>query len=89
MKVLCVHGIGRHDPFELSWQDAWKAAATKALGKQSVEFSFCMTDELFSERPLTAWDTLEAITMLGGNAIFGSTQRGLFDGCQWAPKRYQ
>ncbi len=83
VKVLCVHGIGRHDPMVTSWQDDWTSAISQAVHTASgddAKCSFCLSDGLFSQRPLTVWQTLDAIATLGGNAIFGSTQRGLFDG---------
>jgi hypothetical protein len=85
LKVLCVHGIGRHGPSDSSWQDAWKlavGAAVRSVGASGsgVSCSFCYTDDLFSKQPLTVWQTMDAIATLGGNAIFGSSQRGLFDG---------
>jgi len=83
MKVLCVHGIGKHDPLDLTWQEAWKSAISRAVassGKPEPEFSFCLTDDLFVQRPLTFWQTLDAIATLGGSALFGPADRGIFDG---------
>jgi metacaspase-1 len=82
MKVLCVHGIGRHDPSVSAWQEDWKSAISQAVRglANNVEFSFCLSDQLFSQRPLTLWQAMNAIATLGGNAIFGPAERGLFDG---------
>lgn len=84
MKILCVHGIGKHDPLDRTWQAAWIQAISSALqsaGSTSVpEFTFCAHDPLFKQQRLTFAQTLEAIATLGGNALFGSSQRGLFDG---------
>jgi hypothetical protein len=80
MKVLCVHGVGKHSPNDLSWQDQWRTAVTAALGPAAT-VDFCMTDRLFSQNTLTWSETLAAIRQLGGSAL-GSwlRPRGILDG---------
>jgi metacaspase-1 len=80
MRVLCVHGVGQHQPGELYWQTAWRQAVAKALG-DDAQVEFCLHDDLFVDAGLTGRDLLTAIQTLGGGYLQSMfRRRGLFDG---------
>ena len=80
MKVLSVHGVGKHSPNDQTWQDEWRDAVQNALGA-SVNVEFCLHDDLFVDSGLTWSETITAIEQLGGSALNSWIRsRGLFDG---------
>ncbi len=80
MKVLCIPGVQQHSLSDITWQTAWLSAIQKALGADA-SVDFCVCDDLFVQTGLTARQTLDAITTLGGSAWNNLWRtRGLFDG---------
>ena len=88
LKILCVHGVGRHLP-GAPWQNAWQEAvqtALSAIGSDvQAELDFVLLDDLFAAHPIKPLDVLQALGQLLGSGV-GSLlrrERGLMDGVRW------
>jgi hypothetical protein len=92
LKVLAVHGVGRHlagGPWQKSWSDAIETSVTGAAPDRQVKTEFVTYDDLFQAEDITALGTLEAVGKLLGSGIrhgIGDTLGGIF-GRARAPTR--
>lgn len=72
LRVLCIHGVGKHPPGG-AWEEEWRAAVAKALGQVGAqrvpELRFVHYDDLFQKYALTFFGTLEAVGKLVGSGI--------------------
>jgi len=66
VRLLCVHGVGRHPPGG-GWEQRWLSAIDASLPDAQVRF--CYYDDLFADLNLTAWDMAEALVRLVGSAL--------------------
>ena len=91
MKILAVHGVGRHTQGS-GWQEAWETAIKISLArvdnKVKPKIAFVTYDDLFDSEKITTLGTAEAIAKLGWSgfwygigdtltSIFGRRSRGL------------
>jgi hypothetical protein len=92
LKVLAVHGVGRHiggGPWQQKWANAIEASVTGAAPDRHVKTEFVTYDDLFRVEDITALGTLEAVGKLLGSGIrhgIGDTLGGMF-GRTRAPAR--
>ncbi|MGY0195173.1 caspase family protein [Leptothrix sp. BB-4] len=78
LKILCVHGIGRHEP-GATWETSWSAAIREPLQRLApaleVQIEFVHLDAEFGTREVTFAQSRKAVSMLMGSAVdqlFGS-----------------
>jgi hypothetical protein len=93
LRVLCVHGVGRH-PVGGPWEDAWRAAIEQGLAGVGVTrplaLGFVHYDDLFEKYPLSFLGTLEAVAKLVGSGIAapfrarGLARGSLGSGVKWS-----
>lgn len=72
LKVLCVHGVGRHPvggTWETEWADAIRAACASVDSSRTLEIQYCHYDDLFDKHKVGLGDCLEAIARLVANGI--------------------
>jgi hypothetical protein len=77
LKILCVHGVGRHAPGEALWQDVWRTAIRAGVQRfapdAEVEFRFVEYDHLFARNPPNTLAYLRAVAeLLAGRFGFGA-----------------
>lgn len=84
LKILCVHGIGRHEPGQ-AWEDSWRASIVEPLQRLSpgleVQLEFVHLDAEFGAREVTFGDAARAARKLVGSAldqVFARRERNLF-----------
>ncbi|RZS57897.1 caspase family protein [Sphaerotilus mobilis] len=83
LKILCVHGIGRHEPGQ-AWEERWRASIVEPLQRlapgREVQLEFVHLDAEFGAREISAGDVARALRMLVGSALdplFGRRERNL------------
>ena len=72
LKVLAVHGVGRHiagGPWQERWSDAIETSVARAAPDRKLKVDFVTYDDLFQAEDITALGTLEAIGDLLGSGI--------------------
>ncbi|MDH3591286.1 MAG: caspase family protein, partial [Planctomycetota bacterium] len=78
LRILCVHGVGRH-PVGGAWEQDWAGAIHSALGGAAPDISpvieYVHYDDIFAGHKIGFFDALEAFGKLVGNAV-GSIFRG-------------
>ena len=74
MKLLAIHGIGRHDDKPEAWQPLWRQVITDGITKnvpaEQVEVAFLVYDDLFEPylKTLRAAEFATAAWNLGSSA---------------------
>jgi metacaspase-1 len=72
LKILCIHGVGRH-PEGGAWEGEWRTAILTSLRKadpsQEAEIEFVHHDAIFAKYRLTFWGTLKAVAKLTASAV--------------------
>ena len=67
LKILCVHGIGRHEPGQ-AWETNWRAAIVEPLQRLSpglaVQVEFVHLDAEFGAREISLGDAVRAVGKL-------------------------
>ncbi len=83
LKILCVHGIGQHEPGQ-AWEDSWRASIVEPLQRLSpgldVQVAFVHLDAEFGQREVSWGDARRAVGKLvasGLDQLFGTRERGL------------
>ena len=88
IKILCVHGVGRHlpgAPWQAAWQGALQAALAGTGSPIQPEIEFVLLDDLFAAHPINPLDVVQALGQLLGSGV-GSLfrrERGMMDGVRW------
>ncbi|MEY2654642.1 MAG: hypothetical protein RLZZ524_1670 [Pseudomonadota bacterium] len=84
LKILCVHGIGKHEPGQ-AWEESWRAAIVEPLQRLSpglaVQVEFVHLDAEFGAREVSFDEAARAVRKLVGSAldqVFGRRERNLF-----------
>lgn len=72
LRVLCVHGVGRH-PVGGDWEAEWAVAIRQACAQvdqsRAVEVLYCHYDDIFEQHRISIGDMLEAVARLVVNGI--------------------
>lgn len=72
LRVLCVHGVGKH-PVGGEWEAEWRGVIEAALlgidPRLELEVGFVYYDDLFEKYEITFLGTLEALGKLAGSAL--------------------
>jgi len=72
LKVLCVHGVGRHPvggAWEAEWADAIRASCTSVDSSRAIEIQYCHYDDIFDKHKVSLLDCLEALARLVANGV--------------------
>ncbi len=78
MKILCIHGVGRH-PRGGNWETDWSEAIKQSLERagtepDTVEVSYVYYDDLFARQEISWTDVLSALWKLGSSAATSLTR---------------
>ena len=73
LKILAIHGVGRHETggdWEGCWRDAIEKSLTRTDPNATSEIRFLTYDDLFDAQEITISGTLEAIAKLAGSGFW-------------------
>jgi len=88
LRILCVHGVGRHPPGG-AWEDRWKETIAGALEQVDptleAHCEFAHLDEAFHRHRISFWDAIQALGKLVGSAVASPFRRarGLGGSLRW------
>ena len=88
LKILCVHGVGRH-PTGGAWEGEWKRSIEEPIARLDpdvqVQVEFVHLDDIFDQFKIGPLDVIEAIGKLGASGVSSlfRSPRGLGDQVRW------
>jgi hypothetical protein len=88
LKILCVHGVGRH-PHGGPWEGAWRESIQRPLAQLDPSvvpvIEFVYLDDIFDQFEISPLDVLEALVKLGTSALVSPFRqpKSLGDSIRW------
>ncbi|MDH5547663.1 MAG: caspase family protein [Gammaproteobacteria bacterium] len=88
VKVLCVHGVGKHSPggaWEKEWETAISQAVSATANEVELDVRFVYYDDIFAAHPVSAFDAVQAMSKLLKNGVTSlfNRRRGMDGGLRW------